>query len=72
MKEARAKATTRRFVSAATLALISALSMLLLSKQSRAETYPERPIKIVVPFPAGGPTDVAARLVAQALSSRLS
>jgi tripartite-type tricarboxylate transporter receptor subunit TctC len=72
MKEARAKATTRRFVSAATLALISALSMLLLSEQSRAETYPERPIKIVVPFPAGGPTDVAARLVAQALSSRLS
>jgi tripartite-type tricarboxylate transporter receptor subunit TctC len=72
MKKARAKTTTRRFVSAATLALISALSMLLLSEQSQAETYPERPIKIVVPFPAGGPTDVAARLVAQALSSRLS
>ena len=72
MKKARAKATTCRFVSAATLALISALSMLLLSEQSRAETYPERSIKIVVPFPAGGPTDVAARLVAQALSSRLS
>src|SRR5882762_10307724 len=38
---------------------------------SRAEGYPERTVKIVVPFPAGGPTDVAARLVAQALSSRL-
>jgi tripartite-type tricarboxylate transporter receptor subunit TctC len=38
---------------------------------SRAEGYPERTIKIVVPFPAGGPTDVAARLVAQSLSSRL-
>jgi tripartite-type tricarboxylate transporter receptor subunit TctC len=36
-----------------------------------AGTYPERIIKVVVPFPAGGPTDVAARLVAQALSSRL-
>ncbi len=33
--------------------------------------YPERLIKLVVPFPAGGPTDVAARLIAQAMSSRL-
>ena len=38
---------------------------------SRAEGYPERTIKIVVPFPAGGPTDVAARLIAQSLSPRL-
>jgi tripartite-type tricarboxylate transporter receptor subunit TctC len=38
---------------------------------SRAEGYPDRTIKIVVPFPAGGPTDVAARLVAQSLSPRL-
>jgi tripartite-type tricarboxylate transporter receptor subunit TctC len=38
---------------------------------ARAENYPERTIRIIVPFPAGGPTDVAARLVAQALSSRL-
>jgi tripartite-type tricarboxylate transporter receptor subunit TctC len=37
----------------------------------RAEGYPEHTIKIVVPFPAGGPTDVAARLVAQSLSPRL-
>src|SRR3954453_9990506 len=36
-----------------------------------AEGYPERTVKIVVPFPAGGPTDVAARLVAQSLSTRL-
>jgi tripartite-type tricarboxylate transporter receptor subunit TctC len=38
---------------------------------SHAEGYPERTIKIVVPFPAGGPTDVAARLIAQSISSRL-
>jgi tripartite-type tricarboxylate transporter receptor subunit TctC len=38
---------------------------------SVAGGYPERTIKIVVPFPAGGPTDVAARLIAQSLSSRL-
>ncbi|HSV78027.1 MAG TPA: tripartite tricarboxylate transporter substrate binding protein [Ramlibacter sp.] len=36
----------------------------------RAE-YPERPIKIVVPFPAGGGTDLVARLVGQRLSERL-
>jgi tripartite-type tricarboxylate transporter receptor subunit TctC len=33
--------------------------------------YPERTIKIIVPFPAGGPTDVAARLIAQSISTRL-
>jgi tripartite-type tricarboxylate transporter receptor subunit TctC len=38
---------------------------------SHAEGYPERTIKIVVPFPAGGPTDVAARLIAQSLSAKL-
>ena len=72
MQKARTKATIRRFVSAGTLALMSGLSLLSLSEPSRTETFPQRPIKIVVPFPAGGPTDVAARLVAQALSSRLS
>ena len=36
-----------------------------------AEGYPDRTIKLVVPFPAGGPTDVAARLLAQSLSPRL-
>jgi tripartite-type tricarboxylate transporter receptor subunit TctC len=35
---------------------------------SHAEVYPDRTIKIVVPFPAGGPTDVAARLIAQQLA----
>jgi tripartite-type tricarboxylate transporter receptor subunit TctC len=38
---------------------------------SHAQEYPERTIKIIVPFPAGGPTDVAARLVAQSISTRL-
>ena len=33
-----------------------------------AQTYPDRPIKLVVPYPAGGPTDTVARTVTQGLS----
>jgi len=33
--------------------------------------YPEKPIKLVTPFPAGGPTDVLGRQLVQALSTSL-
>src|SRR5260370_37203225 len=38
---------------------------------SAAQTFPNRAIKIVVPFPAGGPTDLLARQVSLRLSSIL-
>jgi len=38
---------------------------------AKAQSYPNRVVKIVVPFPPGGATDVAARLVVQSLSSSL-
>src|SRR5712671_1449230 len=36
--------------------------------QGGAETYPNRAVRLVVPFPAGGPTDILSRVVAQRLS----
>jgi tripartite-type tricarboxylate transporter receptor subunit TctC len=62
----------RRIIAAWLFALLKiAFVMTASSWPGNAESYPARPIKIVVPFPAGGPTDVAARLVAQSLPSRL-
>jgi len=38
---------------------------------ARAQSYPSKPIRFIVPFPAGGSTDVAARLVGEYLSRAL-
>src|SRR5437870_6588926 len=36
-----------------------------------AQPYPNKIVRIIVPFPAGGPTDVMARFIGQKLSERL-
>jgi len=41
------------------------------SRIARAQAYPSRPVRIIVGFPAGGATDIQARLMGQWLSERL-
>jgi tripartite-type tricarboxylate transporter receptor subunit TctC len=55
------------------LVLLAALAFLLAFAAPRAQAanYPDHPVKIIVPFPAGGITDVVTRLIAQHLSERL-
>jgi tripartite-type tricarboxylate transporter receptor subunit TctC len=54
----------------ARLALSAALAMGVASPAA-AQSYPEKPIRLIAPFPAGGPTDTTARIVAQGLSARV-
>ena len=51
--------------------IIAALLLFAGAAPSLAEGYPTRPVRVVVGFPAGGPTDVIARLVAQKLADSL-
>jgi tripartite-type tricarboxylate transporter receptor subunit TctC len=47
------------------------LAMPCVSSSSHAEDYPSRPVRIIVPFGAGGPADVTARLVGNTLQETL-
>jgi tripartite-type tricarboxylate transporter receptor subunit TctC len=49
----------------------SAFAMPLISRPSSAQSYPNRPVKIVVGFVPGGTQDIVARLIGQWLSERL-
>jgi tripartite-type tricarboxylate transporter receptor subunit TctC len=49
----------------------AAVALPAVSRLAKAQAYPARPVRIIVGFPAGGPTDINARVMAQWLSERL-
>ncbi len=44
------------------------LAALALASGTLAQVYPDRPVRLIVPFPAGGPADLVARIIGQKLS----
>jgi len=56
-----------RFIGAGILAVLVAAHA---QAQPQADAFPNRPVKLIVPFPPGGPTDLMARVFGQKLSER--
>lgn len=54
-----------------TFVFSAAAGLLLLSGSALAQDYPSKPVTLVVPWPAGGPTDVAVRAIAQGAEKHL-
>ena len=50
---------------------VATLGFALASSLANAQAFPAKPIRIVVPFPPGGTTDVVARLVAQRMTDSM-
>jgi tripartite-type tricarboxylate transporter receptor subunit TctC len=62
----------RRFFLALSLALLAACALVALPRETLAEAnYPNRPVRIVLPFAAGGVADTTARIIAEKLSDKL-
>lgn len=63
--------TTRRQAFSAVAAAVLAGAGLLGSAGALAQSYPTKPVTIIVPFAAGGTTDILARIIGQALTTEL-
>lgn len=51
-----------------TIAFICCLLSLVLTAPANAQSYPNKPVRVVVPYPPGGPTDIVARVLFQQVS----
>jgi tripartite-type tricarboxylate transporter receptor subunit TctC len=60
-----------RLIGLATTLLLACALSLAASAQAPAQTWPQKPIKMIIPFPAGGGTDFIGRVAAKHLSDRL-
>jgi tripartite-type tricarboxylate transporter receptor subunit TctC len=58
------------FIRATVVALLSLVVVAPAQAQGDAQTFPNRPVKMIVPFPPGGPTDLMARVFGQKLAER--
>src|SRR5436853_6043784 len=61
----------RALIASLVLALPALAPLVLLPARALAQPYPNRIIKMIVPFPPGGPIDTMARLVAHEIAARL-
>ena len=51
-----------------TIAFICGLLSLVMTAPANAQSYPNKPVRVVVPYPPGGPTDIVARVLFQQVS----
>ena len=70
MREKTTLRSRREFLRATAAAVVTASS--LASGPARAAGYPDRPVRIIVPFAPGGPTDIMARILASRLGEAIN